>query len=226
MIVLAGDIGGTNARLALYSATRGRAMKTANGSSTRSSSTLPVEEPPVARADRRGLPQRGAHADRRGAGDHARLPGHRRPGREQHLPRHQPALGRRRERPRLARRHRAGHAAQRLPCRRAGGHRGRAVVLIGLGGSRPVLHGPVAVLGAGTGLGEALLTWSPVENRYQVIPSEGGHADMAPRTPLGAGPLSLPDREVRARLLREGALGTRPRRRVHLPVPGARAALP
>jgi len=56
--------------------------------------------------------------------------------------------------------------------------------LIGLGGSPPVLHGPVAVLGAGTGLGEALLTWSPVENRYQVIPSEGGHADMAPRTPL------------------------------------------
>ena len=56
--------------------------------------------------------------------------------------------------------------------------------LVGLGGSSPVLHGPIAVLGAGTGLGEAFLTWSAVENRYQVIPSEGGHADLAPRTPL------------------------------------------
>lgn len=59
--------------------------------------------------------------------------------------------------------------------------------LIGIGGSPPVLHGPIAVLGAGTGLGEALVTWSAVENRYQVIPSEGGHADMAPRTPLELG---------------------------------------
>ena len=56
--------------------------------------------------------------------------------------------------------------------------------LIGLGGSPPLLHGPIAVLGAGTGLGEAFLTWSPTENRYQVIPSEGGHADLAPRSPL------------------------------------------
>ena len=56
--------------------------------------------------------------------------------------------------------------------------------LVGLGGSPPLLHGPIAVLGAGTGLGEAFLTWSPTENRYQVIPSEGGHADLAPRSPL------------------------------------------
>jgi glucokinase len=56
--------------------------------------------------------------------------------------------------------------------------------LVGLGGSPPAMHAPIAVLGAGTGLGEAFLTWSPTENRYQVIPSEGGHADLAPRTPL------------------------------------------
>jgi glucokinase len=41
---------------------------------------------------------------------------------------------------------------------------------------------PVAVAGAGTGLGHAYLTW---EGRsLRVHPSEGGHVDFAPRTPL------------------------------------------
>jgi len=42
----------------------------------------------------------------------------------------------------------------------------------------PVRHGNVAICGAGTGLGEALLTWdgdTPV-----AIATEGGHADFAP----------------------------------------------
>jgi len=56
--------------------------------------------------------------------------------------------------------------------------------LVGLGGAPPVARGPIAVLGAGTGLGEAFLTWSAHDLAYQVIPSEGGHADLAPRTPL------------------------------------------
>jgi glucokinase len=43
----------------------------------------------------------------------------------------------------------------------------------------PVPGGPIAVLGAGTGLGEALLF--DVNGRYQVIPTEGGHKDFAPR---------------------------------------------
>jgi glucokinase len=38
------------------------------------------------------------------------------------------------------------------------------------------------VLGAGTGLGGAFLLWSATEDRYQVVPSEVGHADFAPRT--------------------------------------------
>jgi glucokinase len=38
---------------------------------------------------------------------------------------------------------------------------------------------PVAILGAGTGLGEAFLVWNGA--RYEVIPSEGGHADFAAR---------------------------------------------
>ena len=56
--------------------------------------------------------------------------------------------------------------------------------LAGLGGAPPLAKGPLAVLGAGTGLGEAFLIWSAAENGYQVVSSEGGHADLAPRTPL------------------------------------------
>lgn len=37
---------------------------------------------------------------------------------------------------------------------------------------------PRVVLGAGTGLGEALLTWQ--EDHYEVVASEGGHVDFAP----------------------------------------------
>ena len=38
---------------------------------------------------------------------------------------------------------------------------------------------PIAILGAGTGLGEAVVV--PVEGGWRVVPSEGGHADFAPR---------------------------------------------
>lgn len=41
---------------------------------------------------------------------------------------------------------------------------------------------PIAVIGAGTGLGEGFLM--PGSKGYQVFPSEGGHADFAPRTPI------------------------------------------
>jgi glucokinase len=56
-----------------------------------------------------------------------------------------------------------------------------------LGGSPPVRRGPIAVLGAGTGLGTAFLIWSSADDAYQVIASEGGHMDFGPRTPLEAG---------------------------------------
>jgi len=59
--------------------------------------------------------------------------------------------------------------------------------LVHLGGDPPVANGPVAVLGAGTGLGQAFLFWSPTENRYRVVSSEGGHVDLAARTPLEHG---------------------------------------
>jgi glucokinase len=41
-----------------------------------------------------------------------------------------------------------------------------------------VEHAPIAILGAGTGLGEAILTWN---GAWNVVPGEGGHADFAPQ---------------------------------------------
>jgi glucokinase len=43
-----------------------------------------------------------------------------------------------------------------------------------------VEHGTIAIIAAGTGLGEACLCW--FGGSYVPIPSEGGHADFAPRT--------------------------------------------
>lgn len=42
--------------------------------------------------------------------------------------------------------------------------------------------GPIAILGAGTGLGEAIVL--PVAGQWRVIASEGGHCDFAPRDEL------------------------------------------
>lgn len=51
---------------------------------------------------------------------------------------------------------------------------------------RPTLpNAPIAVLGAGTGLGEALLIAQG--GNYDVLPTEGGHTDFAPRTDLEVG---------------------------------------
>jgi glucokinase len=46
----------------------------------------------------------------------------------------------------------------------------------------PQLNTPIAVIGAGTGLGQGFLIQQA--GVYQVFPSEGGHADFAPRTEL------------------------------------------
>ncbi|UCG25692.1 MAG: glucokinase [Chloroflexota bacterium] len=43
-------------------------------------------------------------------------------------------------------------------------------------------EGPIAVVAPGTGLGEAFLFWDG--QRYRAVPSEGGHTDFAPATPL------------------------------------------
>ena len=47
---------------------------------------------------------------------------------------------------------------------------------------RPEPRGPIALIGAGTGLGEAALIW--VGGRYEPLASEGGHVDFGPRDAL------------------------------------------
>ncbi len=48
-----------------------------------------------------------------------------------------------------------------------------------IGGGKPISNGPKAILGAGTGLGQAIL--APCGEGYRVLPTEGGHVDFAPR---------------------------------------------
>lgn len=49
-------------------------------------------------------------------------------------------------------------------------------------GAEPHHEGNVAVIAAGTGLGEAFLYWDGTH--HQPVASEGGHCDFAPRNPL------------------------------------------
>lgn len=52
--------------------------------------------------------------------------------------------------------------------------------LVSLNRGRRERTGPMAILGAGTGLGEAMVVFGE-RDRWSVIPSEGGHADYAPQ---------------------------------------------
>jgi glucokinase len=54
--------------------------------------------------------------------------------------------------------------------------------LMMLNEGEPEEHGNIALIAAGTGLGQAALVWNGA--RYQVSASEGGHADFAPRNEL------------------------------------------
>jgi glucokinase len=51
--------------------------------------------------------------------------------------------------------------------------------LLVLNAGEPVTHGVCGLIGAGTGLGEALMVWH--DGRYEVHAGEGGHVDFAPR---------------------------------------------
>jgi glucokinase len=53
-----------------------------------------------------------------------------------------------------------------------------------LGGGLRQPKGPMVVAGPGTGLGQAFLFWSEEDGRYRVTPSEAGHGDFAPRTTI------------------------------------------
>jgi glucokinase len=52
--------------------------------------------------------------------------------------------------------------------------------LVTLNAGVPAPNGTIAVIAAGTGLGEGGLVWDG--RRYLALPSEGGHADFAPRS--------------------------------------------
>lgn len=54
--------------------------------------------------------------------------------------------------------------------------------LVCLRAGKPDRRGNQAVIAPGTGLGEAFLCWNG--ERYRALPSEGGHADFAPASPL------------------------------------------
>jgi glucokinase len=56
----------------------------------------------------------------------------------------------------------------------------KAEHLIQFGGSAPVAGKPIAVYGAGTGLGVAHLVH--VDKRWVSLPGEGGHVDFAPNS--------------------------------------------
>src|SRR5207302_2745935 len=56
----------------------------------------------------------------------------------------------------------------------------QSFVLVKEGTADP--HSCRGVIAAGTGLGEAALAWTPAG--YRVLPSEGGHGDLAPRSEL------------------------------------------
>jgi len=45
----------------------------------------------------------------------------------------------------------------------------------------PEARGPIAIIGPGTGLGEAFMLWDHRANAYVVIPTEGSHAPLAPK---------------------------------------------
>jgi glucokinase len=51
--------------------------------------------------------------------------------------------------------------------------------LLTIAAGRPEPRGPVGLIGAGTGLGQAALVWTG--GRYEPLPSEGGHVDFGPR---------------------------------------------
>jgi glucokinase len=55
----------------------------------------------------------------------------------------------------------------------------RSRQLVTLRTGRPEPKGPIGLIGAGTGLGQAALFWSG--DRYEAVASEGGHADFGPR---------------------------------------------
>ena len=208
MIVLAGDIGGTNARLALYAAERSAGER--HGSTRSSSSTYPsTGHPSLDEIAEHFLAEARRRAHRQGAAASTRAclgiagPVENNICRATNLP--WVVDGRALAR---APRHRARHAGQRLQRRGAGRDRRRPDAPGRAWAARRRVAQRTDRRARAPAPASARRSCSGRRRRarYQVIPSEGGHADLAPRTPLEAGAAAVPDRQVRPRLVRAGAV--------------------
>ena len=119
------------------------------------------------------------------------------PGRRRGLHRAQPSLDR--QRPDAGRRDRdpAHRHHQRL---RRGGLCGSSCwdrsISVTLQEGSPTPQGPIALIGAGTGLGQGFLVWE--DDHYLVLPSEGGHSDFAPTRHAAESGCSSPSRHSSA----------------------------
>jgi glucokinase len=171
VVVLAGDIGGTNSRLALYEGDRSIFERTYRS----------AQQPSLEAAVQQFLKEAAAAAAPGGGATPARAclavagPVEGGKARITNLPwsvdERQLAAGTGVQVVRLVNDFEA--AASGIPLLRADD-------LIPLGGEAPHAKGPVVVTGPGTGLGTAFLFWSEAAGHYEVMASEGGHADFAP----------------------------------------------
>jgi glucokinase len=173
MLVLAGDIGGTNSRLALYDGLRlvfDRTYPSTQQASLEAASVQFLEDA----REQLGAPVVPAQACLAVAGP---IEGH---------------MARITNLPWLVDAH-SLQAALKIPSVRLANDFEAAAVgvsllpadqLVPLGGGPRHTTGPMVVTGPGTGLGQAFLHWSEADRRYLVAPSEAGHADFAPRTPI------------------------------------------
>jgi glucokinase len=173
MIVLAGDIGGTNSRLALYEGLKLLFEKTYPSTQQASLEAASVQF----LADARETLGAGVTPQRACLAVAGPIEGH---------------MARITNLPWLVDGH-SLEAALRIPSVRLANDFEAAAVgvsllsadqLVPLGGEPRHPTGPMVVTGPGTGLGQAFLHWSEADRRYLVAPSEAGHADFAPRTPI------------------------------------------
>ncbi|HET9726413.1 MAG TPA: glucokinase [Gemmatimonadales bacterium] len=165
MIVLAGDVGGTNARLALAELD-GRSVRIASQDRYHS-----ADYPGLGPIVNRFIQETGTRPDRACFGIAC------------------PVVGEDCTAPNLPWTINARRLADEIGIDRTGIINdfvavGYAVEVLGpldlvtLQEGTPVAQGPIALIGAGTGLGQAFLIWQG--DHYRVLASEGGHGDFAP----------------------------------------------